>query len=180
MEPRLQRLSSMKKIEIRKVLAGDAEYLFPLIYKSSVTDTILWDGPETIEEYKEALRVRAEQSERGELHMFSLLYEGKPVGSGSVRPFADPYRGDVGLWIGRPFHGKGIGKTAVKEFIKYGFQSLKMEKIEATVMVGNVASRKIFEANGFKLEGTIRKAIKKRGKLVDEWLLGITREDYLS
>jgi RimJ/RimL family protein N-acetyltransferase len=50
-----------------------------------------------------------------------------------------------------------------------------LQKIEATVFAGNMASRRIFEKNGFSLEGTIRKAALKRGQLIDEWLLGIVR-----
>ena len=54
-----------------------------------------------------------------------------------------------------------------------------MQKIEAFVFAGNQASRQIFEKNGFSLEGTLRKAQLKRGKLLDEWIFGITREEWL-
>ena len=54
---------------------------------------------------------------------------------------------------------------------------LRLEKLEATVFVGNVASRRVFEKNGFLLEGTIRRAVKKRGRLVDEWLFGLLPEE---
>jgi hypothetical protein len=64
--------------------------------------------------------------------------------------------------------------------IKPIFWRLTLEKIEATVFVGHWASRRIFEKNHFILEGTIRKAVQKRGEARDEWLFGITREDYLS
>jgi uncharacterized protein (DUF952 family) len=53
-----------------------------------------------------------------------------------------------------------------------------MEKIEASIYTGNWASRRIFEKNGFLLEGTVRKATLKRGEWQDDWRLGITRQDY--
>ena len=52
-----------------------------------------------------------------------------------------------------------------------------LKKLEATVFVGNHASRRAFEKNGFTLEGTIRRAVRKRGVLVDEWLFGIVGEE---
>ena len=60
---------------------------------------------------------------------------------------------------------------------RYAFDELGLAKLEATVFVGNVASRRIFEKNGFLLEGTIRRAVRKRGRFVDEWLFGKLAEE---
>jgi RimJ/RimL family protein N-acetyltransferase len=83
----------------------------------------------------------------------------------------------MGLWIGPPFQGKGYATSAVKRILKYGFETLGMQKIEAKIFVGNIASRRVFEKCGFQLEGTIRRAEIKRGKFVDEWLFGILKEE---
>ena len=90
-----------------------------------------------------------------------------------MRPLPGDFRADIGLWVGEPFHGKGYGTAAIAQAVAYGFRALKLSKIEATCFVGNWPSRRSFEKNGFVLEGTIRRAVKKRGVLVDEWLLGI-------
>jgi uncharacterized protein (DUF952 family) len=100
------------------------------------------------------------------------------VGSIDIRPRND-VRADIGLWIGSPYHGQGIGSQAVQKITAYGFFSLGLEKIEAEIFVGNQASRRIFEKCGFILEGTRRLSVRKRGQLLDEWNLGITRQDYL-
>jgi len=84
----------------------------------------------------------------------------------------------MGLWIAKPFHSRGYGSAVVRKIVEYGFKTLTLTKIEALVFVGNTASRKIFEKNGFKLEGTLRAAVKKREKFLDEWVMGILREDY--
>ena len=102
-----------------------------------------------------------------------------PIGSADHPPGADQeLRADVGLWIGLPYHGKGYGTLAVRWLVDYGFTRLGLEKIEASIYTGNWASRRIFEKNGFILEGTIRKATLKRGQWQDDWRVGITREDY--
>jgi RimJ/RimL family protein N-acetyltransferase len=46
--------------------------------------------------------------------------------------------------------------------------------LEATIFIGNLASRKAFEKAGFKLEKTLENAVQKRGNAVDEWLMAIT------
>jgi RimJ/RimL family protein N-acetyltransferase len=168
-------------IELRLVQAEDAEALFPLIFRTGVADTLLWDGPGSLEEFQKALAERAGQAARGEIHNFTIIEAAtvRPIGSASIRPDGQHFRADMGLWIGKPFQGRGYGTQVVRRLIEYGFERLRLEKIDADVFVGNWASRRIFEKNGFSLEGTIRKAVRKYGRAVDEWVLGITRQDYL-
>ena len=169
-------------IRLRQVMAEDAELLFSLINQSNVTDTILWDGPESLESFQQSLAERADQTARGEIYNFTIVQNatGKQVGSASIRPDMGFFRASVGLWIGIPYQSQGYGTETIAQLLEYGFRQLGLEKIEADVFVGNWSSRRIFEKNGFQLEGTIRKAVRKRGCAVDEWLLGITREDWES
>jgi uncharacterized protein (DUF952 family)/RimJ/RimL family protein N-acetyltransferase len=168
-------------ITIRPVIASDADALFPLVFQSSVTDTLIWDGPQSLIEFQEALASRQEQTAQGDSFVFTIVEQssGRPVGSASIRPDVDLFRGSVGLWVGQPYHGKGYGTRTIRELTKYGFEHLNLEKIDADVFVGNQASRRIFEKNGFQVEGTIRNAVRKRGITVDEWHVGITRQDHL-
>ncbi len=171
---------------LRPVRPEDADRLFPMIYNSPVTDTLLWDGPDSIEEYRQAMAKRAEQTARGENHMMTIAVDDDivenaiiPIGSADIRQEPDQIqRADIGLWIGEPYHSKGYGTLTIRWLLDYGFTRLGLEKIEASVYTGNWASRRIFEKNGFSLEGTIRKATLKRGEWQDDWRLGITREDY--
>ena len=167
-------------VQLTAVQARDADELFPLIYHSPVTDTIVWDGPISLEEFRADLAAGEEQVRRGERHLFTLrsVPGDIAIGSASIRPDAEQVRADMGLWIGGPFQGKGYGSRVVRELVKYGFEHLKLEKIDAYVFTGNWASRRIFEKNGFSLEETIRSALQKREQSVDEWLFGLTRQEY--
>jgi uncharacterized protein (DUF952 family)/RimJ/RimL family protein N-acetyltransferase len=171
---------------LRPVQPEDADRLFPMIYRSPVTDTLLWDGPDSLEEYQQGLAKRAEQTARGEDHMMTIVLEDDAqveppiaIGSVDIRPEPDQKLcADIGLWIGMPYHGKGYGTLTIRWMVEYGFIKLNLEKIEACVYSGNWASRRIFEKNGFIVEGTIRKATLKRGEWQDDWRMGLTREDY--
>jgi RimJ/RimL family protein N-acetyltransferase len=166
-------------ITLKPVEEADAIELFSLLHESNVTDTILWDGPESLDSLKRGLREREEWVRAGKCHQFTVIESGsgKRIGSIDIRPYDEPFRGDMGLWIGPPFQGKGYATSAVKRILKYGFETLGMQKIEAKIFVGNIASRRVFEKCGFQLEGTIRRAEIKRGKFVDEWLFGILKEE---
>ena len=55
-----------------------------------------------------------------------------------------------------------------------------MEKVEACAFLGNLGSRRVLEKCGFAQEGLTRKAVLKRGRWLDEWVFGITREEWES
>lgn len=175
-------------LALRPVQGTDADTLFPLIYQSPVTDNLVWNGPESLEAYRQGLAGAAEKVAQGEKHMFTIVVEDDlhqnppvPIGSTSIDPEeSQPLRADVGLWIGIPYHGKGYGTRTIRWMADYGFIQLGLEKIEACIYTGNWASRRIFEKNGFLLEGTIRKTTLKRGQWQDDWRMGITREEYLA
>lgn len=160
-------------IALRPIRADDADALYPLLVGSRILDTLLWDGPTSLEEYRAALAQRAASPDA---HVFAIVDGERAIGCCDVRPESD-FRGDCGLWIGEPDHGRGCGTEAVRLLSRYAFDELGLAKLEATVFVGNVASRRIFEKNGFRLEGTIRRAVRKRGRFVDEWLFGKLAEE---
>ena len=168
-------------IKVRPVKAQDAEELFPLIYKSSITDTICWDGPSSLEDFRSGLKEREHLAQEGAVHQFTIIERktSKTIGSIDIRPYEELFRGDIGLWIGVPFQGKGYGSEAVRQIVRYGFEELHMEKIEAKIFVGNLASKMVFEKVGFQLEGTLRRCEKKRGRFIDEWVLGILKEEFI-
>jgi RimJ/RimL family protein N-acetyltransferase len=167
----------MTLVHLRQPIAGDAAVLFPLIHGTRVTDTIAWDGPSSFEAYRRWLEDRAAQVASGEGH-FRVIVElasGSAIGSASLRPEPDGTRGDFGLWIGEPYQGRGYGTEVVRLLLMEGFTALGMETIEATVMVGNLASRRIMERNAMRLDATLPGALIKRGRPVDVWRFAITR-----
>lgn len=166
-------------IALRPVVESDADLLFPLVYRSSVTDTLIWNGPESLEEYRAALRLRQERTKAGEELIYTMLDAvGTGVGSIGLHPDHANRSAKLGLWIGLPFQGHGYGSEAVRQMVEFGFGKMKLERLEARIYVGNFASRRIFEKNGFAMEGTLRRVALKRGIFMDEWVMGAIREEF--
>jgi len=161
---------------IEPVKSSHAAALFPMIFRTEVTKTILWDGPVDFAAYEQALKEKESATQKGEEHMFTLFFEGKPAGSCSFRPRPDGLSADVGLWVGKPYQGKGLGSFAVSELLLYGFKFPKIAFIDAEIFHGNEASKRIFEKQGFRL--TRESETTKRGQVIKEWVLTLTRKEY--
>jgi RimJ/RimL family protein N-acetyltransferase len=162
-------------ITLRPLRGEDADTLYPLLAGTAITDTLQWNGPDSLDEYRESLLTFAERTARGESYHFAIVAGELAVGCIGVRPI-DPFRGDIGLWIGHAFQNRGVGTEAVGLATRRAFLSAGFNKLEAGVFVGNVASRRVFEKNGFELESTIRCSVRKRDQSLDEWRFGLLRQ----
>src|SRR5690554_2974462 len=62
-----------------------------------------------------------------------------------------------GIWINENFHGKGYGREAFAEKIRFSFEELGLRKLENGFFDGNEASKSLQEKFGYKIEGKRRK-----------------------
>ena len=69
--------------------------------------------------------------------------------------------------------GKGYGKEACYKTLEFGFRHLGLNKIYLKVRTDNTSAIRIYEACGFKVEGTLREDIYKQGKFADQFYMGI-------
>ena len=131
-------------IKLRWVEERDADVLFPLIYRSPVTEMLVWDGPESLGELRAGLRERAEQTRAGRLHAFTIVRaaDDAPVGMIRIAPEKWNLSGDIGVWIGVQHQGRGYGTEAIRLLVERAFGELGLHRLEARVFVGNVASRR--------------------------------------
>ncbi len=68
--------------------------------------------------------------------------------------------------------------ATVQAVMKWGFEVLEINRIQATVMAGNLASARVLEKCGFQKEGTLREYKICRGQPRDFWMFACLRRDY--
>jgi RimJ/RimL family protein N-acetyltransferase len=111
--------------------------------------------------------------------VFAILADGEHVGCCGIFPKEDVARmnAEVGYWIGEEHWGKGIATQAVKLIAAYGFETLGMHRIYASVFGPNKASARVLEKAGFTYEGAHRQAVYKNGEYLDELFYSLLRKD---
>ena len=98
--------------------------------------------------------------------------------SDSVRKTKEDGKWSIGFWIHPERHRKGYAKEAAIAIVKFGFEKLRAESIEACCATWNIASKKIFESLGMKFIKEIDCGFKKKGKCVPEFDYEITKEEW--
>lgn len=73
----------------------------------------------------------------------------------------------------KEYWGHGYAREALLLAIDYMFNERNIHRIQANVLVSNVASLKMHEKCGYKQEGTLREAVYKNGKYQDQYVLAL-------
>jgi len=86
---------------------------------------------------------------------------------------------DVWYLLGDPAaRGRGYGREAVFLLVDHLFRTRSIERVGATVDVGNVPSNRLMEGLGFRVEGTLRSSLFHHGQWHDVRIYGITRPEW--
>ena len=79
----------------------------------------------------------------------------------------------LGYWMGAPHAGKGRMTRAVAAVVRFGFDSLRLHRIEAACIPDNAPSIALLERNGFEREGFARAYLKINDAWRDHILLAL-------
>lgn len=89
---------------------------------------------------------------------------GKLVGAISLTIKREFGRGELGYWITKDHWGRGYATEASNAILDFGFETLKLHRIQAHHLVRNPASGRVMQKLGMQLEGIERDAVIKWGR----------------
>lgn len=111
------------------------------------------------------------------IHIFAIDVDGKAVGGIGIHPQQDIMKknAELGYWLGEAYWGKGIVSEAIKQMIDFAFTTYVINRVFARPFGTNLASQKVLEKCGFKLEARFEKVIFKNGEYLDELVYAIRK-----
>jgi len=97
---------------------------------------------------------------------FTICDNTKPIGFMGLSNISKINKNaDLFVAIGEDdYRGKGIGKIAIKWIIDYGFNKLKLHKINLGVIKDNVAAVNLYKSLGFVIEGEMKEEVFYKNK----------------
>ncbi len=86
---------------------------------------------------------------------------------------------DISYFIGeKRLWNRGYAKEAIRLATKFGFEELKLHRVEAGVYAGAVGSWRALERNGFVREAVFREQVFWNGRFMDVFRYGILESEY--
>ncbi len=168
---------SMCKLEI--VEENHLQKLKEWINNPLVHDYIQPRTPLTIEEIRK--KYLFPPSDMKNIHYIILSEESVPVGVVSLKNlhFVNR-RAELSIFIGEDkYRGKGYGKCATIEILRFAFVKLNLNKVFLEVYEFNKNAVELYKKIGFKTEGNLKSHSYKNGKYRNLLIMGIFREEFL-
>jgi ribosomal-protein-alanine N-acetyltransferase len=85
----------------------------------------------------------------------------------------------LGYWMGERFAGQGYMSAAVRALVRFAFDDLALNRVEAACQPDNAPSRALLEKVGFWHEGFARRYLKINGAWRDHLLYGVCADDQI-
>ncbi len=176
------KVTKMKRLLIREFESADFDAIHSFAADPAVYRHMEW-GPNTEADthaFLERCREQRLESPRLFYERAIVLKEtGQLIGSSGIRIRDVGHRnGDFGYTLDSRFWGKGYATEVARELVRFGFEDLKLHRIYATCRPENLASARVLEKCGLKLEGHLRENKFVRGVWVDSLLYALLEQDY--
>ncbi|NQV49218.1 MAG: GNAT family N-acetyltransferase [Candidatus Marinimicrobia bacterium] len=116
-------------------------------------------------------------------HIWALADKKTDVCIGHLGLYKIDYRigkAELGLAISREYWGKGIGLKSTENMLSYGFNELRLNRIETFNLMSNKKIISLKNKLGFKTEGTLREFQYRGGHHQDVVIMAILKKEYAS
>ncbi|MCL2342794.1 MAG: GNAT family N-acetyltransferase, partial [Firmicutes bacterium] len=171
-----------ERLILRPFALSDAQTMFRnWASDPEVTKYLLWKPHPDIAETERVLGEWVPQYEKPNYYQWAIVLKslGEPIGSlGAFQLREDVGRIEVGYCIGRKFWGRGYTAEALSEVIRFFFEEVGLNRVEATHDAANPNSGKVMRKCGLRYEGTKRKGGGNNTGICDMCFWGILAEDY--
>jgi len=169
------------RLILRGFVEDDIDDIFEYASIDKVTDFLPWDTHKTLDDTKAFLQMTKENFTKHDNIDFAIVLksENKVIGGISIRKWNNYNRcADIGYVLSPNYWRMGIITEAIKRIIKFGFEELNANRIEAHCDENNIASYRAMEKAGLKYEGTLRNKVFMKGKFINMKYYSILKSEF--
>ncbi|NMD37882.1 MAG: GNAT family N-acetyltransferase [Christensenellaceae bacterium] len=170
-----------QRLILRPANIKDANDIYEYSKDEKVAEHVLWSAHKSLGETKQYLKQMIKLYKNGSPSSFVIVLKstGRVIGTiGFMSINPEHSSAEVGYSMARDMWGKGIMTEALKALIGFGFQTLRLNRIDAMHDCNNPSSGRVMQKCGMKFEGCLRQKVYNKGKFVDVNLYSILWEDY--
>lgn len=171
-----------QRLILRTASEQDVDDLFEAASDPEVARYTSWE-PHTSPEVSRAVIGRWLQRYReGQVAPWAMevAAEGKFIGAcGFLSWSISPARAEIGYAISRHYWNQGLVTEAVREVLRFGFEAMRLNRIQATCEPGNTASARVLGKVGMSYEGTLREYAYDKGAFHDLRMYAVLRREWV-
>jgi ribosomal-protein-alanine N-acetyltransferase len=164
-----------ENIYFKSLSTYDAQEIHNYASDEEVSRFIGWRLMNTLNETSEYIETMLKRESAG-THLYAsivLKSTQEIIGTAMIFNFdQEAKKAEIGYVFHRDHWGKGYGTECVALISNFGFESLNLHKLHASVVDVNIGSARILEKNGYELEGRLKDHFFIEDKYYNALLLG--------
>ncbi|MFD7768105.1 GNAT family N-acetyltransferase [Streptomyces sp. NPDC059787] len=169
------------RLRLRPFTDADADPLFAL--HSSAHVLRYWDSPPWTERARAerfiAMSRKTADEGTGARVAIGRASDGAFVGWCGLVEWNPVHRSaSLGYVLDEAMWGHGYATEAAHALLRWAFDTLDLNRVQAEADTRNVASARVLEKLGFVREGTLREDCVVDGEVSDSWVFGLLRREW--
>lgn len=169
------------RLRLRGFSFDDAQDIFEYASDKEVTRYVFWSPHASIQETLEFLNRHIQLAQNGDLSSWAVEHKAdrKMIGTcGFVWWRPEHGKAEIAYALSRKYWNQGLVTEAVAACIAHGFDSMKLNRIEARCMPDNIGSERVMQKCGMRCEGTLRQTMLVKGKHIDLKMYAVLRAEW--
>lgn len=172
-----------QRLLLRPPRFRDAPQFHQYASDPKVSRYVLWDTHTSLSQSRTVLRGMMARSRLEGLLTFAIVTGdgGRMVGTiGLVWRDTQNSSAEVGFSLARDCWGKGLMTEALTAFLRYVFEELPVNRIEAQHDTRNPASGRVMQKAGMRSEGLLRSRLYYKGEYADVAMYAALRGEWMA
>lgn len=169
------------RLLIRKLGIGDAEDIYAVSCNPAVSRFVLWETHRSIADSRSMIRgvLRSYRAQEPAALAIVLRETGRVVGTiGFLWIDREHNTAEIGYSLAEELWNHGLMTEALCAMLRFGFETLHLNRIEAQFDVRNAASGQVMHKAGMRKEGVLRQRLYNKGEYIDVELWAVLASDF--
>jgi ribosomal-protein-alanine N-acetyltransferase len=172
-----------ERLVLRRMTLADAEFYLRHFSAPDIVELTAFDAPETLEKAKqELLEFCIKPFEENKGIRWGIVLKGETELAGTIGYHQwikmGGYHARVGYDLAAAYRRRGIMTEALETVLRYGFETMRLNKVEACTDTRNVASMQLLQKLRFHQDGVLRENTYFHGRFIDEAVFSLLASEW--
>ncbi|NIF05758.1 GNAT family N-acetyltransferase [Chryseobacterium sp. Tr-659] len=165
-----------ERLILRQLTLNDSQDLFEYFSLDEVMEYYDLDTFKTLEDSQQIIQHFNTEFDKGKGFRWALELksEKKVIGTcGYHNWYREHFRAEIGYELNPKFWKQSYMKEAVLPILTFGFETMRLHRIDAFIDPANISSEKLLTSLNFSKEGILKDFFFEKGKFVDATIFGL-------
>ena len=170
------------RLKFRAIKKSDLKDIHEYSANPKTSQYLLWEPHNSLEYTKKYIDIVLAKYKIGDYHDWAIVLKEnkKMIGTcGFTRIDEQNSVAEIGYVLNPKYWGYGLATEAAKRIIRFAFEVLNVNRVEAKFMFGNEASQRVMSKIGMKFEGYQRESLYVKGKYRTVGVASILKLEYV-